>query len=460
MTSLSNGSVRKCQATSKGQLTRYQYDALNRVTTISYSDGGSAYVYDEGENAIGRLSRVTDVSGVTKYSYDQSGRVVRETRTIGGQDYATSYRYAGGRLVGLTYPSGRSVDYTRDNTGRIATVSTTAGGATVALVTQAAYQAFGPLRSLTFGNGQVYARTYDLDGRMTSYTLNGQVQTVSYDAAGRVTGVADAGDAANTRSYGYDLLDRITSEQKANSSLGYSYDAVGNRTQSNIGAAITDYTYAASSNRLTQVAGSQTNAITMDPNGSMTGNGSGQFNYDARGRMVSATTVIGVVSYKINALGQRVQKIAPTATTVFHYDLFGKLIAEKTDGATTEYVYLDDVPVAVLKSVESTGPLDVSGSVKLTQQGATLNRATGKYVGSVTVTNTSGATLSGPLQLKLSKLTTGLTLDNASGTDAGVPYISLSGPLNAGATINVPLTFSNPARTVVGYTPVLYQGNF
>ncbi|MEO7577851.1 MAG: discoidin domain-containing protein [Massilia sp.] len=104
--------------------------------------------------------------------------------------------------------------------------------------------------------------------------------------------------------------------------------------------------------------------------------------------------------------------------------------------------------------------LDVNASVKLVQQGATLNRSTGKFVGSVTVTNTSGAPLTGPLQLKLKSLAAGLTLDNASGTDAGSPYVTLAGPLNAGATISVPLTFSNPGRVAVTYTPALYQGAF
>jgi hypothetical protein len=106
------------------------------------------------------------------------------------------------------------------------------------------------------------------------------------------------------------------------------------------------------------------------------------------------------------------------------------------------------------------GPLDVSASVQLTQQGATLNRATGKYVGSVTVTNNSGATLAGPLLLKLSGLTAGITLDNASGTNGGYPYISLAGPIAAGATVSVPLTFTNPSRALVSYTPVLYKGTF
>jgi YD repeat-containing protein len=44
-----------------------------------------------------------------------------------------------------------------------------------------------------------------------------------------------------------------------------------------------------------------------------------------------------------------VQKVAPGSTTTFHYDHTGKLIAESTNGALTEYVYLDDLPVAVLK---------------------------------------------------------------------------------------------------------------
>jgi YD repeat-containing protein len=100
---------------------------------------------------------------------------------------------------------------------------------------------------------------------------------------------------------------------------------------------------------LTQASGSQNNTIASDANGSITSNGNATFNYDARGRMVSANTALGLVSYKINALGQRVQKVTPTSTTVYHYDGNGKLIAESTDGALTEHVYLGEMPVAVLK---------------------------------------------------------------------------------------------------------------
>jgi hypothetical protein len=36
----------------------------------------------------------------------------------------------------------------------------------------------------------------------------------------------------------------------------------------------------------------------------------------------------------------------------------------------------------------------------------------------------------------------------------------VGGPLNPGATLTVPLTFTNPGRTIIGYTPALFQPHF
>jgi len=129
------------------------------------------------------------------------------------------------------------------------------------------------------------------------------------------------------------------------SSMGYSYDSVGNRTQKVVGGSVTTYAYAANSNRLTTLQGAP---VPSDANGSITNNGTASFNYDARGRMVSANTAIGQVGYKINALGQRVQKVTPQSSTVYHYDIEGRLLAESSDKSTTEYAYLDGMPVAML----------------------------------------------------------------------------------------------------------------
>jgi YD repeat-containing protein len=96
-------------------------------------------------------------------------------------------------------------------------------------------------------------------------------------------------------------------------------------------------------------SGAQNATIATDPNGSITHNGANQFTYDERGRMVSANTALGPVQYTVNALGQRVAKTVQGTTTVFHYDISGKLIGESQGAAQKDYVYLNDIPVALLQ---------------------------------------------------------------------------------------------------------------
>jgi YD repeat-containing protein len=249
----------------KGQVATYRYDVLHRIAHIAYADGGTVdYAYDQGPNAIGRLTQITDASGSMALSYDPHGRVVAELRTVGDQQFTTAYRYDSvGRLAGITYPSGRSVDYVRDGMGRIGQIATTRDGTTQILVAQVHYQPFGPAQTITFGNGSVHTRSHDLDGRVTGYTLGGQTHAIDYDAASRITAIHDA-SAAHNLSIGYDALDRLTSVQSPHGSLGYVYDAVGNRTRQTVDAAGTDTTYGANSNRLIQVTGSQTTTVGMD----------------------------------------------------------------------------------------------------------------------------------------------------------------------------------------------------
>ena len=336
----------------KQQRTSYKYDVLNRLQLVTYHDNTTvAYLYDQGLNGVGQLSKITDVSGTIEFGYDAFGRIATETRTMGGATYTTGYRYDDtGRLSGMRYPTGRDIEFVRDALGRISGINTSVSGTLTALLSNVIYQPFGPVQKVTFGNGRSQSRTYDLDGRIESFSLAGQVMGLTYDAASRITGITDAASPAASTSYGYDALDRLTNVTTPSSSQAYEYDVVGNRQQKVNNSVVTPYKYDGPGNRLTQV-GAQ--AITADVNGSITNKGNATFNYDARGRMVSANTTIGLVQYTINSLGQRVRKVTPTETTVFHYDVAGKLIAESTTTGsvttTQEYVYLGDMPVAVLK---------------------------------------------------------------------------------------------------------------
>jgi predicted extracellular nuclease len=104
---------------------------------------------------------------------------------------------------------------------------------------------------------------------------------------------------------------------------------------------------------------------------------------------------------------------------------------------------------------------DVSGSVTIARSGLALNRSTGKYSGTVSFTNTSGAVINGPLQFKLDGLTAGVTLDNQTGTQGGAPYITLpNASIAPGATVTVGVTFTNPSKATIAYTAKLISGTF
>ncbi|MGX9218444.1 ExeM/NucH family extracellular endonuclease [Massilia varians] len=103
---------------------------------------------------------------------------------------------------------------------------------------------------------------------------------------------------------------------------------------------------------------------------------------------------------------------------------------------------------------------DVTASVKVAQSGLTMNRATLKYTGKITFTNTGSTPLAGPLQFVLQGLTDGVSLDGADGSFNGAPYVTLPDALAPGASVTLTTTFSNPAKKAIGYTPKLFSGTF
>jgi predicted extracellular nuclease len=120
----------------------------------------------------------------------------------------------------------------------------------------------------------------------------------------------------------------------------------------------------------------------------------------------------------------------------------------------------DHDPVLVSLALNPTFA-DVTGSVKIARSGFTLNRATGKYSGSVTITNTSGQALNGPLHFRLDGLTAGVTLDNRTGEQGGSPYITLpNASLAAGASVTVSTVFTNTQKLVINYNSALVSGTF
>jgi len=349
------------QLDAKGQTTTYVYDALNRVTLITFHDGSKqAYAYDSGTNGLGRLSSITEtdpgsqVTSQIAYAYDPHGRVTSENRTLGGIAYVTAYSYdSSGRMSGMTYPSGRTLTYAFDALGRVSHVSTEKDSQSQVVVQNVTYHPFGGVTGFTFGNGQVYSRGVDQDGRIASYSLGAQSYGIGYDAASRIEFIIETGNPPNTNTYGYDALDRLTQAVLPNSNFAYSYDAVGNRLAKTVGAASEAYAYSPTSNRLATVrpAAGPLRTLTFDPNGSTLDDGVNTYAYDTRGRMVQAVSSLGTTTYQVNALGQRVRKTNSLGHTIFHYDTRGRLLAETDPGGALrrELIYLGDIPVGVVQ---------------------------------------------------------------------------------------------------------------
>jgi len=334
----------------RGITANYSYDALNRVTAITYPDTAEkvALTYDNCVLGVGRLCSVSDQSGTESYEYDAFGNIVLRTAVIQGATYITSFVYdAGDRLVQVTYPNGRTVQYGRDTLRRINSVTTTVNGASVKVLDSIAYRADQRLLSQTFGNGLVDTRSYDLQGRLQDQVL-GSVDTREYvyDLKGNLI---QLDDDARMSQYVYDELDRLVQDALFGTPVtNFVYDPNSNRLSQNQGTVTNSYIYNANSNVLANIDSA---TIGRDASGNRVSdrNGARTLTYNNASRLYQVLENGQVVAtYTYNALGQRTSKVTTQATTTYHYDLEGRLISETNaaGNAQRDYVYIDGVPVA------------------------------------------------------------------------------------------------------------------
>ena len=103
-----------------------------------------------------------------------------------------------------------------------------------------------------------------------------------------------------------------------------------------------------------------------------------------------------------------------------------------------------------------------AGQVAITSSGLAYSRVTQTFNGAVTVANVSNATITGPFEVVLDSLTTGVTLTNATSTFGGWGFVTVTSvgslPPNMSAAAN--LVFINPANAKVAFSPVPYSGSF
>jgi RHS repeat-associated protein/uncharacterized repeat protein (TIGR01451 family) len=359
-----------------GQVTRQEYDELNRVVRVieNYLPGQpqnyeneynltTEYAYD----AVGNQVLVTDTLDlVTKYEYDDLNRQVRVVENyLPGQpqsyqneyNLVTEFAYdAVGNQVAVTDTIGLVTKYEYDELGRVTRVIANYGDGVYDpahsdedVTATYTYDAAGNQVAVTSSTGQVTRYGYDSLGRQVVVTDTlGFVTRYSYDVAGRRVAVTNA--RGQTTQYEYDSLGRQVSTSDA---LGGTttnvFDLLGNRIQV-IDAENTATHYAYDSlGRLLAVtdALSNTTSYEYDAAGNRVGvtssKGQGtRYTYDSLNRLVAVTDALSnTTSYEYDVRGNRTQVTNPQSqVTEFEYDVLGRLLAV-TDplGQATTYAY-------------------------------------------------------------------------------------------------------------------------
>ncbi len=400
---------RLTQTTTGGGVTKWEYDAANRVSRMIPPRGNVAganpavfdtqYRYDKAGNVI----LVSAPGGqTTRSTYDDAGRLATETAPDGG---VTTYGYnPAGEVVTVTGPDNGVSTYTYSDRGEKLTQTDPVGA-----VTKWSYDAAGrmvtmiePLGNVAGANPADYTWTYGYDnlGRQTTTTdPTGRVTTRAYDSAGRMI-TETRPDGSMTTTYDPVLGERkvTTTDQIGRSTVSstspegwvsstvdakghvtsYGYDNAGNRTSMlEADGSLTTWTYDVE-NRVAAMVSPRGNV-----SGAVAADYTTTYTYDVEGRQVTATDPLGrtttttydgagradivtdpagkIVNYAYDTMG-RVKQVNASAlgATKYVYDLNGTL-ASRTDslGKVTAYEY--DLAQRLVKQTDPLGRFFTQG---------------------------------------------------------------------------------------------------
>jgi RHS repeat-associated protein len=237
-------------------------------------------------------------------------------------------------------------------------------------VTAASYLPFGPLSSLTYGNGTTKTMAYDSRYRPSENKLTTATSVIAdyvyqNDAVGNITQIHDAVALTYNRDFGYDDLNRLTTANSGTSLWGtgsYGYDAMGNMTSLHLGSRSLTFAYNGTTPRLTSVSGSAPATVSYDAAGnesslgtysprnllSVVGDPSPEsshvaFSYDGRGvRVLASSSTPGIPPW--GGTTNRRSLYSPELHLIAQSDWAYYFMDGWFTG--TEYIWFGDQPVA------------------------------------------------------------------------------------------------------------------
>ncbi|MEL6867068.1 MAG: RHS repeat-associated core domain-containing protein, partial [Bacteroidota bacterium] len=341
----------------KNQKTTNTYDKLGRRIRKVQPEGTCTWVYDQGNKAIGRLSRSKSYNDFEQVNtYDGVGRIAVETyRDPSGTSYDMRYNYNSyGLLNELTYPTGFKVAHQYTTSGLLTMVKE-AGGIDIYWKFEdenARNQITKETRGLRRTN-----YTYDVpNGRMLRIHTNNNTQDLRYhyDALGNMLVRHDV-IAGVAETMTYDNLNRVVSTQITGASaIVNTYDALGNITyRSDVGCYEYGSSRAHAVTRIKNAQGGTLRSMGYDAMGSMIRNGNINMNYRTSGQVWRMTQGNKRHDFFFDADDHRqLQKNFTNGALQISKRYIGRhyeLESNWNTGAQkhTHYIMADDVPVAI-----------------------------------------------------------------------------------------------------------------
>ena len=338
-----NGNVNVAYRFDGGSLpptfTTFDYDSLDRPI---YSNDVFSKKVEYGYDALSRVTSLTYPGGkVLSQEFDNRSRLVRQTTPANWGSHTLTYSWdQQGRLTGQTYPNGITRAASYDDSGRQKTLSYTDPTNTAAQI------------ALTYG--------YDSNGNQTSAKEKGLPTYISpvahdetslYTAAGRIQTRTDSADPSGTKNWNYEFknadntpsFNLSRASNLAIGSLALTYDE-DNRTTRLV---VTPPTGSSSSiaNRY-DAMGRRISRTLSTP-----GNAASETRYvlnlsGGMERILADTNSSGSIrSYYIHGpdLAVKIDAADPTQITCFHADASGNIVrlTDKTRVPIAQYAYSD-----------------------------------------------------------------------------------------------------------------------
>ncbi len=325
------------------------------METIDAAGHRTRFDYD----AIGRLSAVHDaLGGSTRYTYDPRGLLLERHDANG---HTQRYTYdAGGVLIQVADALGRATRVELDANSNVVRLVDPDGTAT-----EATYDAEDRITSVDYADGQRLSLGYDRAGRRTSMHDELGTTTLSYDQLGRVIlvsqpfdqTVAYGYDAQGNRTqltypdgrsvaYDYDPRDRLTTVRDwLGGEYGYEYDALGRAVAAVLANGARWQAERDLLGRVTRLRHANADGDTLadftyvyDALGNVIAEGEARYAYDALSRLVAA----GRQEFAYDAVGNRVSVTSEDGRlTRARYDAADQLIEVERDGGDVEHYAYD-----------------------------------------------------------------------------------------------------------------------